>query len=106
MSKKTIKDVDIAGKRVFIRVDFNVPIKNGVIKDERRHMGFGENEIGRRLAEAPHRRARIIEVRKTVDHLILDLLADTAKQMGVPRSEQESLARQYMESVTRLGLEP
>lgn len=36
MSKKTIKDVDITGKRVFIRVDFNVPIKNGVIEDDTR----------------------------------------------------------------------
>ena len=31
-----IKDLDIAGKRVFIRVDFNVPIKNGVIGDDTR----------------------------------------------------------------------
>ena len=36
MSKRTIKDVDIAGKRVFIRVDFNVPIKNGEITDDSR----------------------------------------------------------------------
>jgi len=36
MKKKTIRDVDIAGKRVFIRVDFNVPIKNGVITDDTR----------------------------------------------------------------------
>jgi phosphoglycerate kinase len=36
MSKKTIKDIDISGKRVFIRVDFNVPIKNGVIEDDTR----------------------------------------------------------------------
>lgn len=39
MSKKTIKDVGIAGKRVFIRVDFNVPIKNGVIEDDTRIKG-------------------------------------------------------------------
>lgn len=36
MNKKTIKDVALNGKRVFIRVDFNVPIKNGVIEDETR----------------------------------------------------------------------
>jgi phosphoglycerate kinase len=39
MSKKTIKDVDISGQRVFIRVDFNVPIKNGVIEDDTRIQG-------------------------------------------------------------------
>ena len=39
MNKKTIKDIDISGKRVFIRVDFNVPIKSGVIEDDTRIKG-------------------------------------------------------------------
>ncbi|MCE7975409.1 MAG: phosphoglycerate kinase [Leptolyngbya sp. PLA1] len=36
MPKKTIASVDVAGKRVLIRVDFNVPVENGVITDDRR----------------------------------------------------------------------
>ncbi len=39
MKKKTIKDIDISGKRVFIRVDFNVPIKQGKILDDTRIKG-------------------------------------------------------------------
>ena len=34
--KKTIKDYDLEGKKVIIRVDFNVPIKNGEIEDDNR----------------------------------------------------------------------
>ena len=33
---RSVKDLDLTGKRVFIRVDFNVPIKNGVIGDDTR----------------------------------------------------------------------
>jgi phosphoglycerate kinase len=33
---RSIKDLDLAGKRAFIRVDFNVPIKNGTIGDDTR----------------------------------------------------------------------
>jgi phosphoglycerate kinase len=38
-NKKTIEDINVSGKRVLVRCDFNVPLKDGVITDENRFKG-------------------------------------------------------------------
>jgi len=78
-------------------------VLEGVIKDERRHMGFGENDLGRRLQAAPHVRARLQRVKAEFDPLVLETFEETLAQLGIPRSERPELGRNYLATVARLG---
>ena len=76
---------------------------NGIIKDARRPIGFGENELGRRLEEAPFTRDRLVPVRQELDALVLRSFEETMDQIGTPRAERTDLGRQYLQAVARLG---
>jgi len=74
-----------------------------VLKDERRHIGFGENELGRRLRADPQRRLWIETVRTELDQLVLQTFEHTLDELGVARSERPELGRDYLQAVERLG---
>jgi 1,2-phenylacetyl-CoA epoxidase catalytic subunit len=75
----------------------------GIIKDERRHIGFGENELGRRLQEAPLTRERLSALREELDALVLRSFGETLEQIGTPRAERPEIGRLYLQAVERLG---
>ena len=79
-------------------------VLEGVISDERRHLGFGENDLGRRLARAPETRDRLSAVKEELDGLVLRTFESTHEDIGVPVSDQPALGRDYLGAVERLGL--
>ncbi len=81
-------------------------VLEGIVVDERRHMGFGENDLGRRLAAAPHVRARLAEVRKELDPLVLGSFEETLDDLGTPRASRPPLGRDYLAAMERLGFGP
>jgi 1,2-phenylacetyl-CoA epoxidase catalytic subunit len=74
-----------------------------IVKDERRHIGFGENEVGRGLQHAPGARRRLAEVRARLDPLVLESFAQTLREVGAPAAESADLGREYLRAVERLG---
>jgi 1,2-phenylacetyl-CoA epoxidase catalytic subunit len=80
-------------------------ILTGVIKDERRHMGFGENDLGRRLALTPHLRPRLGKIKRQLDMLVMETFAGTLRETDVPAEEQGRFASNYLAAVARLGVD-
>jgi 1,2-phenylacetyl-CoA epoxidase catalytic subunit len=76
----------------------------GVVKDERRHLGFGENELGRRIAQDARLRAQLRDVRAELEPLVLQTFEHTLEAVGAPRAEAGELANDYRAAVARLGV--
>ena len=75
-----------------------------IIKDERRHMGFGENEIGRRIREVSGRRAWIQAVKLELDALAILTLEEALDEINLPRGERPDVGRDYLQIMERLHL--
>jgi Methane/Phenol/Alkene Hydroxylase len=79
-------------------------ILDGVLKDERRHLGFGENDLGRRLANDPSTRTRLRQLRLELDGLVLGSFEGVMNDIGVPASERSGLGNEYLAAIERLGI--
>ncbi len=79
-------------------------ILDGVMKDERRHLGFGENDLGRLLADHPGNRARLAGIRGELDGLVLAVFSRAADDLATDRSMRADMGREYLETMDRLGL--
>ncbi|MEN8183767.1 MAG: ferritin-like domain-containing protein [Myxococcota bacterium] len=75
----------------------------GIIKDERRHIGFGENELGRCLKQDPRIRERLVRVRQELDPLILESFRLTLERIEAQPDDHAELGRSYLDAVGRLG---
>lgn len=79
-------------------------ILDGVVSDERRHLGFGENTLGHHLVAHPDDRARLTEMKSQLDTLVLGAFEGAYDDLGLHRDQRPQLGRDYLEAVERLGL--
>ncbi len=77
----------------------------GIIKDERRHIGFGQNELARRIAADASLARELAQVRKDLDPLVFHAFDEVMEKTGAPRDRRTDTGRAYLQAVERLGIE-
>jgi phosphoglycerate kinase len=88
ISKKTIREIEFAGKRVIMRVDFNVPLKDGVIQDDTR------------IAAALPSIKYILDS-KAKSLVLMSHLGDPAKDAAKAREKAEKDGKPFDEEIHR-----
>ncbi len=124
-NKKSVEDINVAGKRVLCRCDFNVPMKNGVITSDKRivaalptiryltshgakvilcsHMGKPKGEWKPELSLKPVA-ARLSELLGQKVEMAADVVGDDAKQKAAALKDGEILLLEntrYMKGETK-----
>ena len=102
MNKMSIRDVDVKGKRCLVRVDFNVPMKDGVITDETRINGALPTikyliEHGAKVILCSH----MGKPHNVLDAKIKLNKKEKAAVEALPAEEQEKATAEYIEKAKK-----
>ncbi len=102
MNKKTVKDIEVKGKKVLVRCDFNVPMKDGVITDENRIIGALPTikylmEQGAKVILCSH----MGKPHNVFDSKVELNKKEKAKVAALPEAEQAALTAELLEKAAK-----